>query len=89
MATQGEGPRPWLHDGIAAKGGGHEDDGGIRARPVHGFLHGVEHGNALNAGSALARVTPATTFGAVGDGLLGVKHSLAPVMLAQPGAYFH
>ena len=61
----------------AAKGRRNENDGRVRARSIHGFLHGVEYRDAVDAGSAFAGRHAGNDLRAVSHRLLGVKHALA------------
>src|SRR5262249_44731175 len=44
-----------FHDGVSGGGRRHEDEGAVRARGLHRFLHGVPDGKALVDRPALAR----------------------------------
>ena len=67
-----------FHDAVRRAPRRDKDAGGVRARGVFGFLHGVEDGNALNGHPAFAGGDAADDLGAVGDHLRGVELALAP-----------
>src|ERR1019366_1621476 len=66
-----------FHDGVSGERRRHEDDGGVCARPIHGFLDGVEYRDTFDAGPAFARSYARNNFRAVSYGLLSVEHAFA------------
>ncbi len=66
-----------FHDGVGGERWRNEDDAGICSGAIHGFLHGVEYRDALNAGPAFARRDARHNFGAISHSLLRVEHTFA------------
>ena len=66
-----------LKDRVGGEGGWNEDDGGISAGRVDGFLDGVEHGTTEMLGAALAWGDASDDLGAVLDHLLRVESAFA------------